>query len=84
MSSPDSMKTIRQCDIIFRNDDYGPGLDASDTESVTDADEWMTVLETGEERMKLLRMREAYTGYVDQQKGDLRRMYCCKSWIAKH
>lgn len=84
MSSPDSVNTLQQCDIIFGDDDYGPESDASDSASVTDSDEWMTVLETSEEMMELLRTREAYTGYANQQKGDLQSRYRQTYLIEKH
>ncbi|MCJ1245826.1 hypothetical protein MMC30_003030 [Trapelia coarctata] len=79
MSSPDSVKTLQQSDIIFRASDYAPGFDGSGNDSSVGEDEGEPegeILkkdeeEAWEEIMRLCRGRAAYIGYVGHQKGNL-------------
>jgi len=77
MSNCDPAKSLRQCDIVFREDDYARVQSASNTSSEWETeDEWDPSLEPiGEEALKLLKRRAAYSGYAHQHKGDLQSTY---------
>jgi hypothetical protein len=79
MSNRDPAESLRQCDIVFRDDDYARIQNASNTSSDDEwetEDEWEPSLNPiGEEALKLLKSRAAYSGYAHQHKGDLQSVY---------